>query len=233
MTTTTENPTVNLVEATIARNPQLQNYGNLNLRNFIAAQMVANEIPFEEAEKQVLSLLMGARSMEQELKEKFEAQRKEFETQFDNTLKDVILSVAKDMKDKLPQGGVRIWIDPSREYKNSDGSPMMDASNNPIRDTFVEIEYVWEPRKRSSTANTGSPVADGRGRPEGDYIFGDKNYASMRAFIRDGLNIADAEFSAANQSTRAFLESKGYEIPTEPVADAEGKKHTTITLKAA
>jgi hypothetical protein len=54
MTTTTENPTVNLVEATIARNPQLQNYGNLNLRNFIAAQMVANEIPFEEAEKQVL-----------------------------------------------------------------------------------------------------------------------------------------------------------------------------------
>ncbi len=225
MTTT---PATSNVELLIEAEPRLKNYGNANLRNFIASQMIANDMSFEDAEKSVVSLLMSADSMKTEVKEKVEKQRVEAKDLFDKAVYQIVQDTAKSLG-TLPQGGIVIRVDPDAEYKNPDKSPMMDANNNPVRGIVTTIDFLWDTKK---TRATNPNSVDGRGRPSGDYVFGDVSVGSMRAYIRDTLKLEE-ELKSSEKSPRAFLEEKGYKIPESPSEGTDGKMHTVVTMPTA
>lgn len=231
MTTTQESPAQNNIELAIAREPRLQAVGNETLRSFIASQMIALNLSFEAAEASVLGLIQGADTYKAEVKASIEAERTESESTVKDTLQDLILETLSSLT-TVPQYGLTISFDPRHSFKNSDGSPMMDAQNNPVVKPFVDFNFHWENKARATGASRNITNTSNMGRPEGDYVIEGESevFKSMAAFAKAKW---PDEFSKFEGKSRDFLTSKGYVVPAEATSDSDGNKHWMVTLSNA
>lgn len=223
---TTTNSPANVLEIAIAREPRLAAMGNKQLQGFVASLMVAQNMDYDAAMEQFLGLINSANTFQAEIKESVQKKRDETEKQVTETLRDLVLETMKSL-DTAPQYGVTIFYDPRYSFKNSDGTPMMDEKNNPVVAPFVDFKFQWDNKAKSGTRTIGD--TSNMGRPAGDYLIDGKVYKSMAAFAKE--NFAD-EFGKFSGTSRDFMTSKGYVVPTEPDIDAEGKPHFNVTKSA-
>jgi hypothetical protein len=230
----TDTATANPLEVAISREPRLQAIGDKSLQMTIAGLMIGLGLDFSQAESQVLGIISNADAHKTAVAERLKTKRAETEKTFYDGFHDLLLDAVKATpKGDLPVGGFVINVDPDSEYKNADGSPMMDQANNPVRGPLVSFDFRWTPGKAKS-ASSGS---SNQGRPEGDYLIeGDETvYKSMAGIAK--AKYSEAEYEAyikgSGATSRKFLTDKGYKVPESPVTDADGKKHWILTAPAA
>lgn len=228
MTTT---PSANPIEVAISREPRLAAIGDKQLQMSIAGLMIGLGLDFNAAESQILGIISNADAHKSAVAERLKAKRGETEKLFTDSFHDLILDAVKSVPlSDLPMHGFSVNVDVDAGYKNSDGSPMMDAANNPVRGPLVMFDFRWTAPSKTAKGRTGDNI----GRPEGDYqIEGEsETYKSMAAFAKAKFGESEYEsyIKGSGASSRKYLTDKGYSVPDAPITDAEGKKHWVITL---
>lgn len=228
----TSEVSTNPIEVAISREPRLAAIGDKSLQMTIAGLMIGLGLDFSAAESQVLGIITNAPAHAAAVQERVKAKHEELEKTFKDSFHDLILEAVKaTAKSDLPMGGFVISVDPEVEYKNSDGSPMFDSANNPVRGPLVSFDFRWNPGKGKGKSVGDNPNI---GRPEGDYIVEGETepYKSMAGFAK--AKFGEAEYSeyikGSGASSRKFLTDKGYLVPDAPETDSDGKKHWIISL---
>jgi len=183
---------------------------------------------WEQGLKDFQGFIQDTAAATKEFMDSTKRQREESEMAFNVTVQNALKPAAQSLIDNMaPKSDVTIRVIWDHEFKNSDGSPMMDSKNNPVRGLFVAVDpFNWEGKK--TRAASTSTATGSSGRIPGDYIFGDEVFANMSDFSKKYLA---EEFNAkGTQTTRAFLESKGYTIPSEPITGEDGKPHFIVEM---
>jgi hypothetical protein len=220
-------PLIAHIEAT----PQLKAIENPLFLKFMARATYLGD-SWDSAVREFQNMLQDTKVIAGEFMEQTKKQRESTENEFRTNVNDLILAAANETQKTLsPKGGIVINVEFDREFKNADGSPMMDEKNNPIRGTFVSYEYRWGDKKASTPRVAGTPNAPGAGRKPGDFIFPDEPEA-FRNMSDYALKNHKAEYeSKGTKTTRQLLESLGYDIPDDAVKGEDGELHFIVTRK--
>lgn len=224
-------PTMNPVQAQIASDPRLQAIANPGFQRFMALELMGGST-WEQGIQNFQSMMGDTKAAATEFAEQTKKQRETVEVEFKKDLLDIIMVKADDASKILaPRGGITIRVDFDSELKNADGSPQMDAANNPVRGKVIDFTFHWDKKSQGGTVSTNSTRAAGAGRKEGDYVFGADTYRNMSDYA---TKVYGDEFkNKGTKTTRAFLEDKGYVIPDEPVKGEDDKPHFLVEMPKA
>lgn len=215
--------------ALIESDPRLKAIENPRFQKHMALALFMGD-SWEDGLREFQGMLKDTASVTKEFMETTKRQREESEKAFIDSVVPFILTATK-ASPLTPKGDITIRVEWDKEFKNSDGSPMLDPQSNPIRGTFINVSpFNWE-GKRVAASTNGAVAGTSTGRVPGDFIFGDETFTNMSDYAKKYL--ADEFAAKGTKTTRQFLSDLGYEIPESPTTDDDGKPHFIVTLPTA
>lgn len=234
MTTTVEaavKPKKDFVEMVAKMGNPIMDIPNEKIRRLVAMTFVTeftldDSVTYESVYNDVMGTMSeNVKDVQKQVAEAIAAKQTKTAAELYATLKPLIVNAATALTDGDRPVSFAILFDYRAAQKNpQDGSPMMDADNNPIVAPDIDLKVHWKDTPKRVGGSSDGRVSSGSGRVAGDYQFPDSldadgtmhKWGSMAAYAKDkhGYDNKNSE----HKSPRFFLTEKLglWDIPQRP-----------------
>jgi hypothetical protein len=187
------------------------------------AGMLLAGMSFDEASAQFTDTLTKAAAEVKVQRDTQKASREKVLAEFEAAIyQPVFDAAAKIEADKRPQGSFTIVVDYATPQKNADGSPAMDANNNPVHGIGISTAAKWTVKTPGqSTGSNLAPSSTGNRGRIGKVFLNGTEYGSLK-------DAAKAVGVDSENNVKLNLVNAGYSV-SDRQRDAAGKTFVNVT----